>query len=288
MREEVKQSMDNINHHLGNLKSKMLYFGLYPKFDFDLKAAMEKGKEWVTYEYRMETYNLINEWCHVEILEECEKYFRSFKNSLEPLYYIDLKTEDRERYFKEQLKKIDDLLKDFIECGYGDFSQAYEFKPHPYPFEYNSIPYLSWKKRYLLRYDFTKLLIKTREEILQYVEVKQPTETTNSENEESRTKPILIKYFNGIKDCFQRKEDYNLFIDILTNFFEYKPYEFPNNPIELKRGSKTKVFAIFNPIHKELSNKDALKTDVEYFEIIRLLSPYRDLADIEIYKGITR
>ena len=106
--------------------------------------------------------------------------------------------------------------------------------------------------------------------------------------EKNRTKVLIEKEFENVKDkCFSEKIDYDNFIDILVSFFESKPYKLPKSQIKLKRGCKTKIAAIFNPIHQQLSEV-ILKNDSEYFKIIKVLNHFSNEADLSIYKAITR
>jgi len=83
--------------------------------------------------------------------------------------------------------------------------------------------------------------------------------------------------------------DYFNFLELLTNFFEGAAYDLPERPIILKRGSKTKIAAIFNPLHKDLKMSEMmLKKDLEYLKIIRVLNVFSNQTDGDLYKAITR
>lgn len=113
-------------------------------------------------------------------------------------------------------------------------------------------------------------------------------ETNTTKN---RTRELIENEFENIKDkCFSSDNNtYEIFINLLTNYFEGKPYSIPENKIELKRGCKTKIATVFNPIHKDLIMSDKkLKADKEYFKIIRVLSHFSGETDTDIYKAITR
>ena len=56
---------------------------------------------------------------------------------------------------------------------------------------------------------------------------------------ESRTKKVIFETITNIDKqgwqyAFVSEQDYNLFTDLLTNFFEYKPYTLPETTIQLK------------------------------------------------------
>ena len=110
---------------------------------------------------------------------------------------------------------------------------------------------------------------------------------------ESRTKKVICETFNNIDKkgwqyAFVSEQDYNLFTDLLTNFFEYKPYTLPETTIQLKRDCKTKVAQALGEIHKELSNENKLSTDTEYFKIIRVLNHFKNETEGDLYKALTR
>jgi hypothetical protein len=110
---------------------------------------------------------------------------------------------------------------------------------------------------------------------------------------ESRTKKIIFETLTNIDKqgwqyAFVSEQDYNLFTDLLTNFFEYKPYTLPETTIQLKRTCKTKVAKALGEIHKELSNENKLSTDTKYFQLIRTLSHFEKETEGDLYKALTR
>lgn len=110
---------------------------------------------------------------------------------------------------------------------------------------------------------------------------------------ESRTKKVIFETITNIDKqgwqyAFVTEQDYNLFTDLLTNFFEYKPYTLPEITIQLKRTCKTKVAKALGEIHKELSNENKLSADTKYFQLIRVLSHFKDEKEGDLYKALTR
>lgn len=110
---------------------------------------------------------------------------------------------------------------------------------------------------------------------------------------ESRTKKVIFETITNIDKqgwqyAFVSEQDYNLFTDLLTNFFEYKPYKLPETIIQLKRTCKTKVAKALGEIHKELSNENKLSTDKKYFELIRVLNHFEKETEGDLYKALTR
>lgn len=113
------------------------------------------------------------------------------------------------------------------------------------------------------------------------------------DKEQNRTKNVIAATFenidkNGWAYAFTSEQDYNLFTDLLTNFFEYKDYSIPETPIQLKRGCKTKVAKALGEIHKELSNENKLTTDTNYFNLVRVLSHFEREKQNDLYKALTR
>lgn len=110
---------------------------------------------------------------------------------------------------------------------------------------------------------------------------------------ESRTKKVIFETITNIDKkgwqyAFVSEQDYNLFTDLLTNFFEYKPYTLPETTIKLKRTCKTKVAKALGDIHKELSNENKLITDTKYFQLIRILNHFESETEGDLYKALTR
>lgn len=126
---------------------------------------------------------------------------------------------------------------------------------------------------------------------LQVIETE--TEPEQITKETSKTKQSVSKELENIdktqgwKYAFTNEEDFNSFLDLITCYFEYKPYSLPHQSIKLKRDCKTRFAKALSPIHKELSEKP-LKSDVEFFKLLRVVNHFENLTDIEIYNAITR
>lgn len=110
---------------------------------------------------------------------------------------------------------------------------------------------------------------------------------------ESRTKQVITDTLvnidkQGWQYAFTNENDYNSFTDLLTNFFEYKDYTLPKETIKLKKSCKTKVARALGEIHKELSNENILRTDTDFFRLIRVLSHFEKETEGNLYKALTR
>ncbi len=110
--------------------------------------------------------------------------------------------------------------------------------------------------------------------------------------EKSRTKELIenkIKIMDksGWGYAFISENDYITFVNLLTNYFEYKSYTLPRSIIKLKRNCKTKFAQVLNEMHKNLSEK-SLKSDHGFIKIIKILNHFKHCSDSEIYQAITR
>ena len=113
----------------------------------------------------------------------------------------------------------------------------------------------------------------------------------NSESK-STYKEIISETFESMDNkgwgyAFRSEYDYNLFVDLLTNFFEGKPYSLPEKTIQLKRRCKTKVATELEDIYNTLG-EGILKSDKNFFAIIKILSEFNTLTDNDLYKALTK
>lgn len=112
------------------------------------------------------------------------------------------------------------------------------------------------------------------------------------DKEQNRTKKVIAETFEnmdkkGWQYAFATEQDYNLFTDLLTNFFEYKDYSIPNTAIQLKRTCKTKVAKALGEIHGELS-ENPLNSDTEYFKIVKVLNHFKEVSNFDLVKAMQR
>lgn len=130
-------------------------------------------------------------------------------------------------------------------------------------------------------------------EAFETVKVKNEVLPLQINKEESRTRKVIYDAFEGIdkqgwRYAFVYEKDFNLFTDLLTNFFEYKQYTLPETTIQLKRTCKTRVSKVLGEIHKELSNENTLTNDEKYFQLIKVLSHFEKENKEVLYKALTR
>lgn len=149
---------------------------------------------------------------------------------------------------------------------------------------------IGWEK---FMYSTERKIKFLEERKIKFLESKKPAPPQPIDKEQNRTKKVIAETFEnmdkkGWQYAFATEQDYNLFADLLTNFFEYKPYTLPETTIQLKRTCKTKVAKALGEIHKELSNENKLITDTKYFQLIRVLSHFEKETEGDLYKALTR
>ena len=111
--------------------------------------------------------------------------------------------------------------------------------------------------------------------------------------DENKTKKVIDKAFKGFdvkgwKYAFVTEQDFKLFTSLLINFFEMKPLKLPKKVIKLKRGCKTKVASLLGELHQDLSNRDQLVNDNDYFALIKVLNHFENVNKSDLYKALTR
>ncbi|MBP9213531.1 MAG: hypothetical protein V9E96_01275 [Chitinophagaceae bacterium] len=152
---------------------------------------------------------------------------------------------------------------------------------------------------------FKQNTIEIFEHYLQWLNDKQTNTQPNKEqaikapvneakHQISKTKEKIIEALSNIDKheswsyAFRTIEDFNFFVQLLTDFFEVKQYTIPANKINLKKGCKTRFAQSLNDLHEYLDTTERpLKRDVDFFEILKCLNHFKDNSDAEIYKLIT-
>ena len=140
-------------------------------------------------------------------------------------------------------------------------------------------------------------LLQIKGSILKAFQKAQPPEQAlplqSIDESHNRTKKVISDAFQNMDNkgwqyAFVSEKDYNTFTDLLTNFFEYKPYTIPEKAIPLKRTCKTKLAKALGWVHKELSNENKLSADTNYFNLVRVLSHFKEETQDDLYKALTR
>lgn len=161
---------------------------------------------------------------------------------------------------------------------------------------------LTFEKKIISRYlEFAKALIEYEELYKTAIKKIQLNDIENNEgniiyepqsNKRSRTKELIQEKFEnfhkkGWQYAFECEDDYEIIVDLLTNFFEYNNYTIPKSIIKLKRTCKTKIAKLLGEVHKELS-ENQLRNDNQFFKIIRVLNHFHDETEHNLYKALTR
>jgi len=169
----------------------------------------------------------------------------------------------------------------------------------------NLIPALipHWGKD--VRNDYFKRLVKyCNQKINEYPnplslyqdEIDASTNPSQIEEEilQSETSKLILEYFNLIdknkewKYAFKNEKDRNVFTKLLTTYFEDLKYELPAQKIILQKGSKSRFAKTLKDIYFDLMEIRKLKTDVDFYDIIRVLNHFEKETDIEIYNAMKR
>ena len=103
--------------------------------------------------------------------------------------------------------------------------------------------------------------------------------------EPSKIRDEIFEIFDGIDGdigweyAFRSREDLDVFIELLTCFFEQREYELPDEVISLNKRTKTRLAAHINEIHMQLSDR-TLKGDTEFFDIVRVLDHFQNVTNL--------
>lgn len=80
------------------------------------------------------------------------------------------------------------------------------------------------------------------------------------------------------KEFFKTYNDYENFLDLVSNYFEGKSYN-KEIIIKLKTGAKTKFNNRLEAIRKELSEESKLVNDIHYINLLRQIEHFKDVSD---------
>lgn len=224
------------------------------------------------YEY-LETY--------IEAYKEGEQYFESeFKVSPNTLY-----GPNAEQYVR-------DIHLNFFHVQHTGINEGWSYVKKKYPI------ILTHKAVKEFGY-FSGIVNKVEEQVKKYPRLFATFDKCEHnlplqpiDGNQNRTKRVIADTFKkmdtkGWQYAFVSEQDYILFIDLLTKFFEYKPYTLPETTIQLKRTCKTKVAKTLGEIHAELS-ENPLKSDIEYFKIVKVLNHFKEVSNFDLVKAMQR
>lgn len=89
------------------------------------------------------------------------------------------------------------------------------------------------------------------------------------------------------KYTFRTEDNFKAFVQLLTEFFEFKNPELPPELISIQKGSKSRFLKALKPLHKELSEKK-LNGDTDFFNILRTIKEFSNLTDTQIYSALNK
>lgn len=136
---------------------------------------------------------------------------------------------------------------------------------------------------------------KVNEDEIKEGKVNEDEPDNNITPEHMRTIKTIEEMLNGIdvnkgySYAFRKDKDFNVFVEVLANYFQDKDFKKPQEIITLNTGSKTRLAPILKGIYKKLIMSEApLKSNSSYFELLRVLKHYQNKTDNQIYTDINR
>lgn len=135
--------------------------------------------------------------------------------------------------------------------------------------------------------------------IVEHEKAKFNVSDSKKDHQISTTKEKIEYHFNIIlgnqkwKYAFRNEEDYTTFVELLANYFEIWQYEdncvfeTPEETIDMKNRTQNRLSRALNAIHGELT-KHNLRGHTKFFDILRVLSHYKNLTDSEIESKLTK
>lgn len=209
-------------------------------------------------------------------------------------------------YLNSRLKRDEtDLLEKAI-IQYSNFYDKLPKNPHPYLF-YTSFERLD-ELLVLLFEKFQQSFKKINEEFMIQCywaknDFKPKGESkiiVSSDHKDLRNKIDnvfdLEKVFGekekGWERIFISIESYNKYLDLLTLFLAGESYELPQEPINIMKNNESRIGRIMNTLWTDYRSPHNIKLDkrhdVETYDIIRVLEPFKDKNDKKIYDSIKR
>ncbi|MFW5720943.1 MAG: hypothetical protein ACOCWW_01005 [Bacteroidota bacterium] len=123
--------------------------------------------------------------------------------------------------------------------------------------------------------------------------VKNDSPTYFGSSKDSVTKKIIKEEFEAMDSnkgwnyAFKNIEDYENYCVLLTHYFEAKNPHPPKEIIKLKPRTETAVARALRTIFHELGD-GVLKNKTDYLNLIKVLSPFHGMTNIEVYNKLTK
>jgi hypothetical protein len=115
-----------------------------------------------------------------------------------------------------------------------------------------------------------------------------PSEPQPETNEDPTEKVLRecyeSEYPNGWVTVFKTESDYDYFIRVFGCFFRLEPTD-KDFSVQMKRMKKTGLASVLKAFYNELGQTN-LRSNKEYFDLIRGLSEFKDATDNQIYKTL--
>ena len=83
----------------------------------------------------------------------------------------------------------------------------------------------------------------------------------------------------GWKYAFRSESDFECICTLIVSYLEDRPYELPQQPIRLRKRTKTRTAMILGEIHKDLSERQ-FSTDEEFLNIVRCIKDFEESPDL--------
>lgn len=92
----------------------------------------------------------------------------------------------------------------------------------------------------------------------------------------------------GYQYAFRTEDEFCNFCNVLALYFDNGTFN-DIETIQLNPRTKTRIASTLNSIYSKFIKDDlSLKTNKDFFRIVRFLAPYQEKTDNEIYKALTR
>lgn len=90
----------------------------------------------------------------------------------------------------------------------------------------------------------------------------------------------------GYLYAFKSLEDFDFFTELLARFFDEKQYEIPSTGIPLKPRTDTQILSKLGDIYT--SRLKNMRKNTEYYNIVRVLKPFSEMSDEQLYKKMRK
>jgi cell division septum initiation protein DivIVA len=209
-------------------------------------------------------------------------------------------------YLNSRLKRDETELLERAIIKYSNFYDKLPKNPHPYLF-YMSFDCLdkllvllfekfqqSFKRideEFMIQCDWAKNNFRPKG-ISKTIVSSDHAELRNEIDEVFDLEKVFGKKEKGWKRIFLSEESYNKYLDLLTLFLAGESYELPQEPINIMKGNESRIGRIMNTLWTDYrSPRDSKldkRHDVEMYDIIRVLEPFKNKSDKKIYPSIKR